>query len=153
MRFPGIWEFSGENWFCAINECLFWGTFWFCAMNECPLVFLATGDKYWKLHSFTKRALSVGKRSLLAGRVRAPPASAHAFTPPGWDRGCWFAGYLRYYWYPLSGPREKYRVKENRMWTAAEIRTANLSLRSPAPPSLQQLSINEIREKSAQRTP
>jgi hypothetical protein len=29
MRFPGIWEsgfFSGENvWFCAMNECLFWG--------------------------------------------------------------------------------------------------------------------------------
>jgi hypothetical protein len=49
--------FSGENfWFCAVNECLFWGKF--------------VVENYTLL----QRALSAGKIALSTGRVCAPPA-------------------------------------------------------------------------------
>jgi hypothetical protein len=47
-------------------------------------VFLVTGDKHWKLHSSTKRALSAGKRALTAVRGGLPPP----VPPPPRIRPC-----------------------------------------------------------------
>jgi hypothetical protein len=56
------WVFSGENlWFCAMNECLFWGKFWF---ENCTLL--------------QKRALSAERGG--AHPLHPPPGSAHEYT-------------------------------------------------------------------------